>query len=658
VIDDQLTKRQDLFDVASERAPMSPAEHRLNDWMNLEITFLRPPSDYRYEMGSLPTGTFDVSWFDAAIEEALQDTRPIAAVLLDLLFGDESRIEAASGPRFLARLRERLPDVPVLILSNVEETHEVRGIVKEGGRGSGGDASFQDYLPKRVESGLGLMDRLAEKLIAWGHISDPSLCAFSQAMRRLACQMRRVVLGDERIGYQTPGAGSFPKPVVLMGEFGSGKNYIASSLQAMSQRRAAPFNLVNFSGHDAEDFTSTLFGTTEFTGAGQWYDVRPEDGALLAVRAPVATRRAPPGGFYLAKLGVLHLTDIAGQTPGPDCQPLQGTLLIDEIGTAPKMMQTRLLGVFNEGRFTPHLGNVAIPTQRAIDVWFLVTLSPEGRDRMREDLGQRLAQGHRLDIPSLHQREEDVVALALQVLEAGPTDEPQRFFTREGLGELMGFARHAQVRELKGVVQKLAEVTANPPYSGAELKKAASWARLQDTPSAPLGPVDAMAPGGGAKGESSPPASSDALSVLAGWCEARRVDFPAGVRDKSRLRGEGVTVVGGAAAAILSYLELCAIITADSNGYSSTRTWNFFAGDHRKCPAARTRIAHLFMIDDETSLAALRRSEVLLWLARDLAPRRIEVRGLLDRLSRDRDQQSPRSLSRNVGSGLGRDSGE
>jgi hypothetical protein len=631
VIDDQFTKRQDLFHVSSDRSPQTPAEKRLDNWMNVQITFLRPPSDYQYGIQSLPTGTFSVSWFDSALEEALQDETPIAAVLLDLLFGNESEIETASGPAFLARLRERAPDLPVLILSNLEETLKVRGIVKAGGGFSGCDASFQDYLPKRVQGGPGLMVRLAEKLVAWGHLSDPALCAFSQPMRRLACQMRRIVLRNHRIDYQTPGAGKYPKPVVLMGEYGSGKNYIASMLQAMSRRRSAPFNTVNFAGHNTEDFTSTLFGATEFTGAGRWYDVRPEDGVVLGVRAPATARRASPGTLCLAKLGVLHLTDIADQDPGQNCQPLQGTLLIDEIGTAPESMQTRLLGVFNEGRFTPHLGNVPIPTHRSVDVWFLVTLSPEGREHLREDLGQRLAQGHRLEIPSLYEREEDVVAISLQVLGADATDDPKRFFTREGLDALKDFARNAQVRELKGVIQNVAEVTANPPYSGMEIKKVASWADLPSAPSTRTCRSGPKMAGAFPAGDASPTGVPGALAVLQGWYRAQNVDFPAGIMEKGRLRGKGVTVVGGAAAAILSYLELCAIITADSKGYSATRTWNYFAGtDGTKAPDARTQIAPLFLIDHATTLAALRRSEVLLWLAQDVAQRRKKLRGLIE----------------------------
>ena len=334
VIDDQFTKRQDFFAVASETAPLSQEEEELREWMNVEIQFLAPPQDYRYGVAdTVPQGTFDATWFERALHDALKDPRPIAAVLLDLLYGSEKRINDASGRIFLGLLRRRLPETSVLILSNVEETSEVRGMVKEGGGAGEGDVSFQDYLPKRVTGGPGLLGRLTQKLIEWADVSDPSLCAFSPAMRRLARQMRRIVMFPEVISYQE-GNATFPKPVVINGMVGSGKNYIANKLHALSDRRSGPYLKADFSEHQEQDFTITLFGSKTFSGAPQWYRVRPSDAAVLAVIPPRST--VPPNGLYLGSLGLLHLVHIADQPAGANQVRLRGTLLIDEIGTAPE----------------------------------------------------------------------------------------------------------------------------------------------------------------------------------------------------------------------------------------------------------------------------------------------------------------------------------
>jgi DNA-binding NtrC family response regulator len=651
VIDDQLTKRQDLFAVASEKAALSPEEEQLRDWMNVDVQFFVPPPDYHYGgMDAVPKGTFDTAWFERSLSEALQDPRPIAAVLLDLLYGSEARIKDASGPKFLALLRRRLPNTPVLILSNIEQTSDVRGMVKEGGGTGNGDVSFQDYVPKGISHGRGLLERLNERLIAWADVSDPSLCAFSPAMRRLARQMRRIVLLRELIGYQEQNA-KFPKPVVIKGNVGSGKNYIARRLHAISNRRNGPCLTADFSGHESQHFTTTLFGAGQFSGAVQWYRVRPTDAAVLGV-----TTKPAVNGLYLATLGLLHRAHIAEQPPGPNQTPLLGTLVIDEIGTAPEDMQERLLGVFNRGRFIPPLtGGEEIPKSGAIDVWFLVTLSPEGQQKLREDLATRLGSGHQLMVPSLRERREDVFPLALQELGASSSDEPRRFFTEEALDELTNLSDAMQVRELTNLIKRLSGITEMLPYSGAELRESAGKRSLT-TPSPDVtGELRSQRSYSSDKEQLETASSAlappkNALPVLLAWCKARTAQFSADLREQDQLRGKGRQVVGGAAIATLSFLELCVEATSNAGRYSATRTWNFFAGvQGTKAPDARTQIAPLFLIDDDVSLDMLRRSNALLWLALDVSPRRKEVKELVDRIQSEEGQAARIDKMRSTG---------
>jgi hypothetical protein len=100
--------------------------------------------------------------------------------------------------------------------------------------------------------------------------------------------------------------------------------------------------------------------------------------------------------------------------------------------------------------------------------------------------------------------------------------------------------------------------------------------------------------------------------------------------------------LGGAAVAILSFLELCVEARSEAGRYSATRTWNFFAGvQGTKAPDARTRIAPLFLIDETVSLDMLRRFDALLWLALDVSPRSRGVEKLIQRLQSE-DGQSAR----------------
>lgn len=658
LIDDQYTSRQRLLDVR-EDAPLSPDELRLRRWLNADLQFLPMPEDYRWT-GAFPQGSFSVSWFDAALDRVLDDSRPIAAVLLDLLYGSETRVQDASGRRFLAQLRHRLPGVPVLILSNIVETPEVDGILKRGDDATG-ETSFQDYLPKvDPPNRRTLLQRITEKLIEWGEVSDPDLSAFSAPMRRLARQMRKIVLYPEEISYEQK-TGQFPKPVVVTGDFGSGKNYVATQLQAMSSRRQAPFETVDFSGLDAEKAKIRLFGTGPYTGAPQIFEVRMSDGAVIR---SIAARGDERGMVYLAAIGVVHHADIAGQPLGREQRPLRGSVLLDEIGIAPEEVQGPLSVVLNNGRFAPNFVNLQIPTQRTIDVWFLVTLSPEGQERLRPDLAMRLAKGYRLDVPPLRDRREDVVALALRIAQADHMVSPQQVFTDGALLRLEQLASSMQVRTLEALIGKLGEVTAKRPYSEQDLDSAVAsgvlktWRRVppaderlaemqrrlkeaQDQPADAEEKTLAQRKTVVAElqehiGRS---AGADDLTILARWRSGVGASYPLDPRNPVALRGRGRDVIGGATAAVLSYLELCATVTATTGQYSAARIWNFFAGvQGTKSPDARTRIAPLFLIDEDTSLDALRRSDALLWLALDVAGRRSEVGKLVDRLELEKGQ--------------------
>ena len=127
------------------------------------------------------------------------------------------------------------------------------------------------------------------------------------------------------------------------------------------------------------------------------------------------------------------------------------------------------------------------------------------------------------------------------------------------------------------------------------------------------------------------------MQVLMKWAETRGVERPAMLRDQDR--GKGSKVVAGAAVAILSFLELCVEANSVAGRYSSTRTWNFFAGvQGTKAPDARTFIASLLLIDEHACLDMLRRSDALLWLALDVSGRRREVNGIIERLNSEEGQ--------------------
>ncbi len=159
--------------------------------------------------------------------------------------------------------------------------------------------------------------------------------------------------------------------VLLTGETGSGKELAASLLHAQSKRARNPLVRFNCAAIPGELAEAELFGHTRgaFTGA---------QGA----------RR----GFF-------------AQADG-------GTLVLDEIGELPLLIQAKLLRALQDGEIQP----VGSSRVEKVDVRIVASthkdLAAEARaGRFREDLYYRLAVVE-LRVPSLRERKEDVPALA------------------------------------------------------------------------------------------------------------------------------------------------------------------------------------------------------------------------------------------------------
>jgi psp operon transcriptional activator len=258
------------------------------------------------------------------------------------------------------------------------------------------------------------------------------------------------------------------RPVLVIGERGTGKELIAARLHFLSARWDRPLVKLNAAALPESLLESELFGheAGAFTGA--------------------VRRRA--GRFELADTG---------------------TLFLDEIANTTLAVQERLLRVVEYGAFERLGGSATVQVDvRLIGATNVDLPSEAAVGRFRDDLLDRLAFDV-LTVPPLRARRDDVPLLAehfgrAMAHDLGWTDFLG--FDRDALQALLAYPWPGNVRELKNVVERavyrapradraIAEIQFDPfdsPYRPPARRSAASPVQHlepapDDAPSAPAG---------------------------------------------------------------------------------------------------------------------------------------------------------------------------
>jgi psp operon transcriptional activator len=206
------------------------------------------------------------------------------------------------------------------------------------------------------------------------------------------------------------------RPVLLMGERGTGKELAASKLHFLSNRWNAPFVALNCSALTPSLIESELFGYEKgaFTGA----------------------ERRRTGRFEAAD---------------------GGSLFLDEIGTIPIEVQEKILRVVEYASFE----RVGSSESIEVDVRIIAATNSNlaelaAQGRFKRDLLDRLS-FEVLFVPPLRERKEDILLLAnhfaaRMAFELGREEIPR--FSQETIRELEGYYWPGNVRELKNVVER------------------------------------------------------------------------------------------------------------------------------------------------------------------------------------------------------------
>jgi len=270
-------------------------------------------------------------------------------VLLDVL------MPGIDGIQTLEQLRQLQPGVKVVMLSCVNDTKKVVHAMKLGAvdyltkpfQKSELDSVIDLSLGKGDKTFSGEVEELAE---------DVFFIAASPAMRKIRSQAALVANVDI--------------PVLLLGESGTGKEVLGRLIHKLSPRAHRTFLKVNCAAVPADLLESELFGYEPgaFTGA----------------------THAKPGKFEICN---------------------KGTILLDEIGEMPPLLQAKLLHVLQDQQFS-RLGSRSVIK---VDVRILAATNiniPEAlaNKRLREDLYYRL-NAFTLQLPPLRDRKEEIPIL-------------------------------------------------------------------------------------------------------------------------------------------------------------------------------------------------------------------------------------------------------
>ena len=321
-----------------------------------------------------------------------------------------------TGLELIAAITARDPTLPVILLTAHGSEMVAVAAVKAGA---------YDYLTKPfdidevavvIERALEARAlRVANKTLAAERALGRRIVGDSRPMRRLLDATARVAARDVT--------------VLVRGETGTGKEFVAQLLHAQSGRSAGPLVRFNCAAIPADLAEAELFGHVRgaFTGA-------------------TATRR----GFFAEAHG--------------------GTLVLDEVGELPLAVQAKLLRALQEGEIQP----VGSGRVEKVDVRVVAAtnrdLAAEARaGNFREDLYYRLAVVE-LMVPPLRDRVEDIPALAAEFA--------RRYGDRFGLGTLtlepalidalVAAPWPGNVRQLENTIARLAALAHDATLTAAD----------------------------------------------------------------------------------------------------------------------------------------------------------------------------------------------
>lgn len=320
------------------------------------------------------------------------------------------RLQDGNGVELLEWMKANGYRVPFLIMTSYGEISGAVEAVKKGAT---------DYLPKPVQTekvrelivGL-LQERENATVNGWVYYRGTSPLAM-----KLQEYIRLVAPVDTLT-------------VLIRGASGTGKEYVARQVHALSERADAPFVAVDCGALPKELAASELFGHVKgaFTGATE------------------------------NKAGMFAMAN-------------HGTLFLDEVGNLGIEVQMLLLRALQEKRYRPVGGKEEVKA----DIRLVAATNEDlekaiAEGRFREDLFHRLNE-FPLHVPLLAECPEDIIPLADFMLDAANRElkKDVKGFDRETRKRLKAYPWPGNIREVRMIVRRATLLAKNDWITAAEI---------------------------------------------------------------------------------------------------------------------------------------------------------------------------------------------
>lgn len=348
--------------------------------------------------------------------ERIAKGEAVDAVVLDLNLGAGRMGGMQALPRFLAARG----GLPVLMLTGEGSTEKAVEAMRKGAT---------DFIPKgpameddiavalaRLERILGLVrESTAQLQETVTRLEDANSYLREELYKKYrivgsSAAVRKVVEQIEQVAM-------IPRPVLIRGERGTGKELVAAAIHKASPRAAGPFVTINCAAFAEGLLECEMFGQEE----GGYTDAK----------------------FRKGRFELAH----------------KGTLFLDEVGNMPLKFQQKMLRVLEYQEFSRVGGSATIK----VDVRVVAATNADletlmAKGEFREDLYDRLS-FETLQLPPLRERRDDLPALTQHFLSIlaldAPGAVPERF-SPEAMKLLQENDWPGNVREFKNYVERVA----------------------------------------------------------------------------------------------------------------------------------------------------------------------------------------------------------